>query len=69
MHATPPLPPAERGTRLLAASIDELILLALCLPMVFGAVTALLPLASTDPSSPMNAPMLCSKTRRRCSAP
>jgi uncharacterized RDD family membrane protein YckC len=51
MHATPPLPPAERGTRLLAASIDELILLALCLPMVFGAVTALLPLASTDPTS------------------
>jgi uncharacterized RDD family membrane protein YckC len=31
---------AERGTRLLAATIDELILLALALPMIFGAVPA-----------------------------
>jgi uncharacterized RDD family membrane protein YckC len=32
---------AERGARLLAATIDELILLAISLPMVFGAVPAL----------------------------
>ena len=32
---------AERGTRLLAATIDELILLAISLPMLFGAVPAL----------------------------
>jgi uncharacterized RDD family membrane protein YckC len=32
---------AERGTRLLAASIDELIVLAAFLPMIFGAVPAL----------------------------
>jgi uncharacterized RDD family membrane protein YckC len=32
---------AERGTRLLAASIDELILLALVLPMIIGAVPAM----------------------------
>jgi uncharacterized RDD family membrane protein YckC len=42
---------AERGTRLLAASIDELILLGIALPMVFGAVPALITLVSggTDP--------------------
>ncbi len=42
---------AERGTRLLAASIDELILLAITLPMVFGAVPAIVTLVSggTDP--------------------
>ena len=33
---------AERGARLLAASIDELILLAISLPMVFGAVPAII---------------------------
>ena len=33
---------AERGTRLLAATIDELILLGIALPMVFAAVPALL---------------------------
>jgi uncharacterized RDD family membrane protein YckC len=32
---------AERGSRLLAASIDELILLAISLPVVFGAITPL----------------------------
>jgi len=32
---------AERGTRLLAATIDELILLGISLPMVFGAVPAM----------------------------
>jgi uncharacterized RDD family membrane protein YckC len=37
---------AERGTRLLAASIDELILLALCMPMVFGAVSTVMELAA-----------------------
>ena len=37
----PPLRLAERGTRLLAASIDELILLALSLPMIFGALPGL----------------------------
>ena len=42
---------AERGTRLLAASIDELIVLGALLPMLFGAVPALVNLASggTDP--------------------
>jgi uncharacterized RDD family membrane protein YckC len=42
---------AERGTRLLAASIDELILLGTFLPMVFGAVPAILAMVSggTDP--------------------
>jgi len=32
---------AERGTRLLAATLDELILLAISLPMVIGAVPAI----------------------------
>jgi uncharacterized RDD family membrane protein YckC len=32
---------AERGSRLLAASVDELILLAISLPMVFGAISPL----------------------------
>jgi uncharacterized RDD family membrane protein YckC len=32
---------AERGSRLLAASVDELILLAISLPVVFGAITPL----------------------------
>ncbi|MEA3177763.1 MAG: hypothetical protein QOI59_1286 [Gammaproteobacteria bacterium] len=42
---------AERGTRLLAASIDELILLGISLPMVFGAVPAIISMVSggTDP--------------------
>ena len=42
---------AERGARLLAASIDELILLAISLPMVFGAVPAIMTMVSggTDP--------------------
>ena len=42
---------AERGARLLAASIDELILLAISLPMVFGAVPAIIAMVSggTDP--------------------
>jgi uncharacterized RDD family membrane protein YckC len=42
---------AERGTRLLAASIDELILLGIFLPMVFGAVPTIITLVSggTDP--------------------
>jgi uncharacterized RDD family membrane protein YckC len=42
---------AERGARLLAASIDELILLAIGLPMVFGALPALIAMVSggTDP--------------------
>lgn len=51
MQAVPPLPLAERGTRLLAASIDELILLAIALPMIAGAVPALLSMAGTDPTS------------------
>jgi uncharacterized RDD family membrane protein YckC len=46
-----PQPLAERGTRLLAASIDELILLAIALPMIAGAVPSLLSLAGTDPAS------------------
>jgi uncharacterized RDD family membrane protein YckC len=33
---------ATRGARLLAATLDELILLALVLPMVFGAIPALM---------------------------
>jgi uncharacterized RDD family membrane protein YckC len=42
---------ADRGARLLAASIDELIVLGACLPMLFGAVPTLVNLASggTDP--------------------
>jgi uncharacterized RDD family membrane protein YckC len=32
---------AERGARLLAATVDELILLAISLPMVFGAIAPL----------------------------
>ena len=43
----PPLPPrsvpgslAERGARLLAATLDELILLAISLPMIVGAIPA-----------------------------
>lgn len=42
---------AERGARLLAATIDELILLAISLPMVFGAVPAIVTMLSggTDP--------------------
>jgi uncharacterized RDD family membrane protein YckC len=42
---------AERGARLLAASIDELIVLGAFLPMLFGVVPALVNLASggTDP--------------------
>jgi uncharacterized RDD family membrane protein YckC len=32
---------AERGSRLLAATVDELILLAISLPMVFGAIPPL----------------------------
>jgi uncharacterized RDD family membrane protein YckC len=42
---------AERGTRLLAASIDELIVLGAFAPMLFGAVPALVNLASggSDP--------------------
>src|SRR5882757_3093202 len=42
---------AERGTRLLAASIDELLVLGICLPMVFGAVPAIISMVSggTDP--------------------
>lgn len=42
---------AERGTRLLAASIDELIVLGTFLPMLFGAVPALVNLVSggSDP--------------------
>jgi uncharacterized RDD family membrane protein YckC len=44
---------AERGARLLAASIDELILLGISLPMVFGAVPPILAMISggTDPLS------------------
>jgi uncharacterized RDD family membrane protein YckC len=47
----PPGSLAERGARLLAASIDELILLAISLPMVFGAVPAIIAMVSggTDP--------------------
>ena len=43
--------PAERGARLLAASIDELLLLAISLPMVFGAVPKIVAMVSggTDP--------------------
>ncbi len=42
---------AERGARLLAASIDELILLGICLPMVFGAMPTIMAMVSggTDP--------------------
>ncbi|HEY2400586.1 MAG TPA: hypothetical protein VGI23_09535, partial [Steroidobacteraceae bacterium] len=42
---------AERGARLLAASIDELIVLGAFLPMLFGSVPALVNLATggTDP--------------------
>jgi uncharacterized RDD family membrane protein YckC len=42
---------AERGARLLAASIDELLLLAISLPMVFGALPAIFAMVSggTDP--------------------
>jgi uncharacterized RDD family membrane protein YckC len=42
---------AERGARLLAASIDELIVLGTFLPMLFGSVPALVNLASggSDP--------------------
>lgn len=48
---------AERGARLLAASIDELIVLGAFLPMLFGAVPSLVKLASggdilTDPELP-----------------
>jgi uncharacterized RDD family membrane protein YckC len=43
---------AERGARLLAASIDELILLGTALPMLFGAIPTQAMLASmaTDPA-------------------
>jgi uncharacterized RDD family membrane protein YckC len=40
---------AERGTRLAAAAIDELILLGISLPMIFGAVPAIMQtLGQTD---------------------
>jgi uncharacterized RDD family membrane protein YckC len=44
---------AERGTRLLAASIDELLVLGIFLPMVFGAVPAIIAMVSggSDPES------------------
>jgi uncharacterized RDD family membrane protein YckC len=42
----PPGSLAERGTRLLAASIDELILLAISLPIVIGAIPAMVALVS-----------------------
>ena len=45
--AVPPDSLAERGQRLLAASIDELILLALFLPTIFGAVPALMRLVES----------------------
>ena len=44
-----PVPPgslAERGARLLAATIDELILLAISLPIVIGAIPAMVALVS-----------------------
>ncbi len=46
MQAQPDLPLAERGTRLLAASIDELILLAIALPMIVGAMPRLISMAA-----------------------
>ena len=46
---------AERGARLLAATVDELILLAVSLPMIIGAMPAMVSLVagtgSIDPSS------------------
>lgn len=44
---------AERGARLLAASIDELIVLGAFLPMLFGAIpthAVLMDMTSTDPA-------------------
>jgi uncharacterized RDD family membrane protein YckC len=43
-----PLPgsPAERGSRLLAATIDELILLGISLPMIVGAMPAMVALVA-----------------------
>jgi uncharacterized RDD family membrane protein YckC len=37
---------AERGARLLAATIDELLLLAVCLPMIIGAIPAMMALVA-----------------------
>jgi uncharacterized RDD family membrane protein YckC len=42
----PPGSLAERGARLLAATIDELILLAISLPIVIGAIPAMVALVS-----------------------
>jgi uncharacterized RDD family membrane protein YckC len=39
---------AERGTRLLAATIDELILLAISLPMIIGAMPAMVALIAGE---------------------
>jgi len=46
--ATPATDPrAERGTRLLAATIDELILLAIAVPMIIRVIYALVPVATS----------------------
>jgi uncharacterized RDD family membrane protein YckC len=42
---------AERGARLLAATIDELILLAISLPMIIGGTLALVAAGAADPAS------------------
>jgi uncharacterized RDD family membrane protein YckC len=39
---------AERGTRLLAATVDELILLAISLPMIIGAMPAMVALIAGE---------------------
>ena len=47
MHA-PPGSLASRGTRLLAATYDDLILLGLSLPMVFQSVSRVAALAASE---------------------
>ena len=49
---------AERGARLLAASIDELLLLGIFLPMLFGAVPTLIAMVSGGLSGAAPAPEL-----------
>lgn len=51
------LPLAERGARLIAASIDELLLLAIALPMIVGALPALTALVVGNNADPESLPL------------
>ena len=70
---------AERGARLLAATVDELILLAVSLPMIIGAMPAMVALAagvvdgtadaSSRGASSAELPQACSSLRRSKKTP